>query len=78
MRLAQQEIMKKNKGLDPILLLDDIFDKLDDVRIGRLLELMNGVGQLFITDARPDRTAGLLRQAGIDSSLYNIERGSVQ
>jgi DNA replication and repair protein RecF len=39
---------------------------------------MNGVGQLFITDARPDRTAGLLKQAGIDSSLYNIERGSVK
>jgi DNA replication and repair protein RecF len=78
MRLAQQEILKKYKGFDPILLLDDIFDKLDDVRIGRLLELMNGVGQLFITDARPDRTAGLLKQAGIDSSLYNIERGSVK
>ncbi|HTF19556.1 MAG TPA: DNA replication/repair protein RecF [Chryseolinea sp.] len=79
MRLAQQEILKKYKGFDPILLLDDIFDKLDDARIGRLLELMSGeLGQLFITDARPDRTAGLLKQAGIESSLYNIERGTVR
>jgi DNA replication and repair protein RecF len=79
MRLAQQEILKKYKGFDPILLLDDIFDKLDDIRIGRLLEIIRGdLGQLFITDARPDRTAGLLRQSGIESSLYNIEQGSVR
>ncbi|MGC3947500.1 MAG: DNA replication/repair protein RecF [Chryseolinea sp.] len=78
MRLAQREILKKYKGFEPILLLDDIFDKLDDERIGRLLKLIaGGLGQLFITDARPDRTAGLLQQAGIESALYNIERGRV-
>lgn len=79
MRLAQQEILKKYKGFDPILLLDDIFDKLDDLRIARLLELIkNNLGQLFITDARPDRTAGLLKQAGIESARYTIEQGSVR
>lgn len=78
MRLAQREILKKYKGYEPILLLDDIFDKLDDERISRLLKLISeGLGQLFITDARPDRTAGLLEQAGIESTLYNIEHGRV-
>jgi DNA replication and repair protein RecF len=78
MRLAQHEILKKYKGFDPILLLDDIFDKLDDERIGRLLELMtDNLGQLFITDARPDRTAGLLKEAGIGSSLYNVQQGQI-
>jgi DNA replication and repair protein RecF len=78
MRLAQREILKKYKGFEPILLLDDIFDKLDDERIGRLLKLISGdLGQLFITDARPDRTAGLLEQAGIESTLYNIENGQI-
>jgi len=78
MRLAQHEILKKYKGFDPILLLDDIFDKLDDSRIEKLLELIAGdLGQLFITDARPDRTAGLLTQAGIESSLYHVERGQI-
>lgn len=78
MRLAQQEILKKYKGFEPILLLDDIFDKLDDGRIERLLELIsNDLGQLFITDARPDRTAGLLERAGIGSAMFNIRNGRI-
>jgi len=79
MRLAQQEILKKYKGFEPILLLDDIFDKLDDARIDRLLELIAGdLGQLFITDARPDRTAALLKKAGIESSRFQVSDGKVQ
>ena len=78
MRLAQHEILKTYKGFGPILLLDDIFDKLDDERIGRLLELIAGdLGQLFITDARPDRTSGLLSKAGIESKLYHVKQGKV-
>ena len=56
----------------------NIFDKLDDARIKKLLELTAGdLGQLFITDARPDRTAGLLTQAKIESSLYKVEHGKI-
>jgi DNA replication and repair protein RecF len=52
---------EKYKGTKPILLLDDIFDKLDDFRIAKLLALIKSeLGQLFITDARPDRTKSLL------------------
>ena len=78
MRLAQHDILKKYKGFEPILLLDDIFDKLDDARIDRLLELISGnLGQLFITDARPDRTASLLEKAGIESARFHINDGTV-
>ncbi len=65
-RLAQFELMEQEKGVKPLLLLDDIFDKLDDRRIGKLLERMddNSFGQVFITDARPERTRRLLEKIG--------------
>ncbi|HEY8513187.1 MAG TPA: DNA replication/repair protein RecF [Cyclobacteriaceae bacterium] len=81
MRLAQWDLIGTDKGFRPILLLDDIFDKLDDHRIAKLLELMrNAFGQLFVTDARPDRTAGLLRNAGGDGvgvSVYTVDQGTI-
>src|SRR5690606_35137520 len=81
MRLGQWDLIGTDKGFRPILLLDDIFDKLDDHRIAKLLELMrNAFGQLFVTDARPDRTAGLLRNAGGDGvgvSVYTVDQGTI-
>jgi len=78
MKLAQFEILEKHKGFKPILLLDDIFDKLDDFRIARLLELIKSeFGQLFITDARPERTKGLLNQIQVPSTIFTIDQGKV-
>ncbi len=78
LKLAQYEIMENYKGFKPILLLDDIFDKLDDYRISRLLELIkSNLGQLFITDARPDRTNKLLEQVSLKASVYRIEDGLI-
>ena len=78
LKLAQFEILEKHKGFKPILLLDDIFDKLDDFRIARLLELIKqDLGQLFITDARPDRTKGLLDQIHVTASIFHVESGKV-
>ena len=78
MKLAQFEILENHKGFKPILLLDDIFDKLDDFRIARLLELVKSeFGQLFITDARPDRTKGLLDQIKVQSTIFTIDQGKV-
>jgi DNA replication and repair protein RecF len=78
MKLAQFEILESHKGFKPILLLDDIFDKLDDFRIARLLELIKSdFGQLFITDARAERTMGLLRQIAVPSTIFTIEEGKV-
>jgi DNA replication and repair protein RecF len=79
LKLAQFEVLEAVKGFKPILLLDDIFDKLDDQRIERLLEIINGgFGQLFITDARPDRTSELLERVGVDGSVFLIESGTVK
>ena len=78
MRLAQWALIREDKGFSPVLLLDDIFDKLDDHRIGRLLDLVRDeFGQLFITDARPDRTAGLLRNVSDDVSVFTVDHGKI-
>jgi DNA replication and repair protein RecF len=78
LKLTQGEIIKAHKGFSPLLLLDDIFDKLDDYRIAKLLELIkNDLGQLFITDARPDRTLGLLKQINVSASFFVVDRGKI-
>ena len=53
LKFAQYEIMKRNYGFAPILLLDDVFDKLDMTRISNLLQMVSGndFGQIFITTA---------------------------
>jgi DNA replication and repair protein RecF len=77
LKLAQFEIIKRRKGFNPLLLLDDIFDKLDDFRIEKLLELIKNdeLGQLFITDARPERTAALLKKINVASSVFQVAGG---
>lgn len=80
LKLAQFEILKQHKGICPLLLLDDIFDKLDDFRINRLLELIHQeeIGQLFITDARPDRTRELVQRIGATCKLFYVDKGKVE
>ena len=72
LKLAQFELIQAEKGFKPILLLDDIFDKLDDERIKKLMEMVSGniFGQIFITDARPERTDRILET--IDSEILKI------
>jgi DNA replication and repair protein RecF len=78
LKLAQFEILEKYNHFKPILLLDDIFDKLDDQRITKLLELIRtGLGQLFITDARPERTRDLLRAVGIEATMLLVAEGKI-
>jgi DNA replication and repair protein RecF len=62
LKLAQFELITLEKGEKPILLMDDIFDKLDDRRIQMLIDMIENkvFGQVFITDARPERSKKLL------------------
>jgi DNA replication and repair protein RecF len=59
LKLAQFEFLKQS-GVKPILLFDDIFDKLDESRVAKIIEMVNSdtFGQLFISDTHPERTEG--------------------
>ena len=77
LKLAQFEIIKKEKGLKPLLLLDDIFDKLDGFRIQKLIEMVanDSFGQLFITDARPERSKEILKSIKSAVKFFQVDNG---
>lgn len=79
LKLANYDYLKAQKGIDPILLLDDIFDKLDDKRIGKLIEMVasDQFGQIFITDARPERSTSFFKSLAIESHFYEVNNGQV-
>lgn len=79
LKLAEFKSIENVKKVKPLLLLDDIFDKLDDERIHKLVTLVveGAFGQLFITDARPDRSQGLLKEANVEAELFFIENGKL-
>jgi len=75
LKLAQFDFIKEKLGFKPILLLDDIFDKLDDNRVLQLISFVNkGVfGQVFITDTHAERSEEILTKANIPYSIFAIE-----
>jgi DNA replication and repair protein RecF len=79
LKLAQFEFLKQKKGEAPLLLLDDIFDKLDDTRIARLIELVSKeyFGQVFITDTQKERIENILQKANTTATIFNINEGKV-
>jgi DNA replication and repair protein RecF len=79
LKLAQFALYEKAKGEKPLLLLDDIFDKLDEERIGMLMQLVSqgNFGQLFITDARPERSKEILSRLDTEVAFFYLENGQV-
>lgn len=74
LKLAQFEIIHQLTNTKPLLLLDDIFDKLDDDRIGKLLQMIteHQFGQIFITDARPERTKRILENVNSEIVFFEV------
>ncbi len=79
LKLAQYEFIKNYLGYNPILLLDDIFDKLDDNRVLKLIEFVNRneLGQVFITDTHKQRSESILNKASIPYSIFEINNGEI-
>lgn len=78
LKLAQYQLLRRQTQREPLLLLDDIFDKLDQERVGQLLNfiLREEYGQIFITDTDPDRVAGLVDETDAAGLIrYNVEEG---
>lgn len=80
LKLAQFDFIKKIKNITPILLLDDIYDKLDDLRVKQLMELVStdNFGQLFITDTHPKRLADLFSSTNADFKNFQIASNNVK
>ena len=78
LKFAQYEIMKRNYGFAPILLLDDVFDKLDMGRISNLLQMVasNDFGQIFITDSNKVRMAGIVDGLTQDRAYFETVAGT--
>lgn len=74
LKLSQMNRIKELTGKTPILLLDDIFDKLDDTRVSQLIELVNRehFGQIFITDTSRERTEAVVKKINEESRIFEL------
>jgi DNA replication and repair protein RecF len=74
LKLAQFEFVRKQSGQKPILLFDDIFDKLDEIRVGKIVEMVNNdsFGQLFISDTHAERTEAIVRSTLQSYKLFHL------
>ncbi|MBO5457008.1 MAG: DNA replication/repair protein RecF [Muribaculaceae bacterium] len=77
LRMAQYEFLHSSTGMRPLLLLDDIFDKLDATRVERIMELVtdDSFGQIFITDTNRTHLDEIMSRTGGDYRLWNVENG---
>jgi DNA replication and repair protein RecF len=74
LKLAQFDMLQQSTSLTPLLLLDDIFDKLDEQRVAEIINLVHesSFGQLFITDTHPERTAKVIEQTAKPFELHHL------
>ncbi len=74
LKLAQFDIVKKQSKRTPILLLDDIFDKLDDERVAKLIHMVHKehFGQIFISDTHFERTEEVVKNIHQTYKIFNL------
>lgn len=79
LKLAQYAYLQKHKGFKPLLLLDDIFDKLDDNRVSKLMEMVShhDFGQIFITDTGKDRVLGIFEKIATPLTVFEVNKGAL-
>ncbi|MCH5307720.1 MAG: DNA replication and repair protein RecF [Prevotella sp.] len=81
LKLAQFDFLKRTASqTTPLLLLDDIFDKLDAHRVEQIVRLVSGdnFGQIFITDTNRDHLDQILRNSRLDYKIFHVENGEVR
>ncbi len=79
LKLAQYSYLYQQKGFKPLLLLDDIFDKLDDLRVTKLMQMISdqNFGQVFITDTNAVRVEAIFQKIGVDIKLFKVKGGEI-
>ncbi len=80
LKLAQFDFVKEISGLKPILLLDDIFDKLDLHRVEQIVKVVAGeqFGQIFLTDTNREHLDSIIRKMHVDFRIFNVDEGKVE
>jgi len=80
LKLAQFDFIKEINGEKPILLLDDIFDKLDDLRVEKIISLVsdNKFGQIFISDTNVDRLSKILKEMNQPYKIFKITNNKIE
>jgi DNA replication and repair protein RecF len=79
LKLAQYSFLDRQNRFKPILLLDDIFDKLDDQRVTKLMQMISNhdFGQVFITDTNVARVKNIFNEIGVDIKLFKVKGGEI-
>ncbi|MDR0825616.1 MAG: DNA replication and repair protein RecF, partial [Prevotella sp.] len=79
LKLAQFDFLRKATDTTPILLLDDIFDKLDSSRVEQIIKLVldKDFGQIFVTDTNREHLDDILSRTNSDYNLYEVTQGEV-
>lgn len=79
MKLAEFDCLTRKSGDKPMLLLDDIFDKLDDKRVTKLMQMVsnNDFGQVFITDTSAGKVENIFKDIEVDLKLFKVTGGEI-
>ena len=80
LKLAQYDFLRSKGGEMPLLLLDDIFDKLDSRRVEQIISLVagEGFGQIFITDVNREHIDSILERVNGGYHLFEVQGGCVE
>ena len=79
LKLAQFEYIAKSRKIKPILLLDDVFDKLDMIRVRQLIHLVakECFGQVFLTDTQQGRVEEIFKDSVIEHKIFTVEKDKI-
>ena len=80
LKMAQYDFLKQVSGVRPLLLLDDVFDKLDAGRVTQIIQLVaeDHFGQIFITDKDQGHLENILGNLPVSYKLFRVKNGSIQ
>lgn len=80
LKLAQFQFVKDINGVNPILLFDDIFDKLDSSRVSNIIAMVadHKFGQIFISDTNREHIDHIFADVDVDYNIFYVENGSVK
>ncbi|MFA6922810.1 MAG: DNA replication and repair protein RecF [Bacteroidales bacterium] len=79
LKLAQFDLLAEIKKFKPVILFDDVFDKLDHLRVEQIIKLVsdNNFGQIFITDTEIQRIQNVFEKVKSEHKIFNVDNGAI-